>query len=168
VLPAVAQTDAEADGELRDAAATAADAYHAAMGRHHLDEALAAVISLVRAGNGYAESQAPWSLHKAGDEQRVGEVLAAMGEACRILGHLMAPFTPRAALEMARQLGADAGYDMRAAGGAPLADLLAWGADAAERRVADATPIFPRTELPDELPGPGAAMHDISGTGAAG
>jgi hypothetical protein len=57
---------------------------------------------------------------------------------------------------------------MRAAGGAPLAELLAWGAGAAARHVADATPIFPRTELPEELPGPGAAMHDISGTGAAG
>ena len=58
-LPALAQTDAEADVDLRAAAARAWEGYRDAMERQHLDEALAAMIDLVRAGNGYAESQAP-------------------------------------------------------------------------------------------------------------
>jgi methionyl-tRNA synthetase len=169
-LPPIAETSAQADGELRDAAGASVAAYHAAMGRHHLDEALAAVISLVRAGNGYAESQAPWVLHKEGSTDRVAEVLAAMGEACRILGHLMAPFTPRAASEIERQLGVAPSYDERGAGGPGLASLLAWGAGAAERRVAAPSPIFPRTELPaDDEDQPAAAeLRDISQPGSGG
>ncbi len=104
-LPALAQTDAEADVDLRAAAARAWDGYRDAMERQHLDEALAAMIDLVRAGNGYAESQAPWLLAKAGDSERLGQVLAAMAETCRILGHLVAPFTPTSAGRLHEQLG---------------------------------------------------------------
>ena len=63
------------------------------------------MIDLVRAGNGYAESQAPWVLAKAGDSERLGQVLAAMAETCRILGHLVAPFTPTSAARLHEQLG---------------------------------------------------------------
>ncbi|TMB54763.1 MAG: methionine--tRNA ligase, partial [Chloroflexi bacterium] len=65
-LPPVGSADAAADVELAAAAGTAIAAYHAAMERHHLDEALAAVMQLTSAANGYAESQAPWTRHKAG------------------------------------------------------------------------------------------------------
>ncbi|HEX6139176.1 MAG TPA: methionine--tRNA ligase, partial [Candidatus Limnocylindria bacterium] len=151
-LPALAGVDAEAgaDAEVRATAVAAAEQYHAAMGRHHLDEALVALMGLVRAANGYAESQAPWALHKAGETERVGQVLAVMGEACRILGHLMAPFTPAAAAELHRQLGLPAPYDARGAGGPPLPEMLAWGATGDGWTVGSATPLFPRTELPAE------------------
>ena len=65
-LPGLAQTDAAADVDLRAAASRAWEDYRFAMDQQHLDEALAAMIDLVRAGNGYAESQAPWVLAKAG------------------------------------------------------------------------------------------------------
>ena len=81
------------------------EGYRDAMQRQHLNEALAAMIDLVRAGNGYAESQAPWLLAKAGDSERLGQVLAAMAETCRILGHLVAPFTPTSAAKLHQQLG---------------------------------------------------------------
>ena len=119
--------DAEADQELRAAAAAAVEPYHAAMGRLHLDEALAAIMDLTSAANGYAESQAPWARNKEGDQARVGAILAAMAETCRILGHLMAPFTPAAAAELHAQLGVTVPYDDRGAGGPGLDRLLAWG-----------------------------------------
>jgi methionyl-tRNA synthetase len=114
------------------------------MDRQHLDEALAAMIDLVRAGNGYAESQAPWSLAKAGDTARLGQVLAAMAETCRVLGHLVAPFTPTAAVRLHQQLGAPAGE------AAPLAEAAAWGGGPDGLRVGEAAPLFPRVELPDD------------------
>lgn len=147
-LPPVSAAVAEADLELRSAAEAAVETYHAAMGRHHLDEALAAVMELTRAGNGYAESQAPWARHKEGDAARVGAILAAMGEACRILGHLMAPFTPSAAATLHAQLGVPAPYDARGSGGPGLGQLLAWGAEPNGWTTGEARPLFPRVELP--------------------
>jgi methionyl-tRNA synthetase len=149
-LPAPSGADVEADAELASAAASAFAAYGTAMQRLHLDEALAAMMGLVRAGNGYAESQAPWQLSKAGESQRLGQVLAAMAEACRILGHLLAPFAPSAARTLHEQLGVPAPYDQRGAGGPGLATLASWGAVGGGWRVGDAVPLFPRTELPDE------------------
>jgi methionyl-tRNA synthetase len=144
-------TDADADAELRSAAATAVAGYHDAMRRFHLDEALGAMNNLVRAGNGYAESQAPWSLHKAGETERLAQVLAAMAEACRILGHLVAPFTPASAARLHDQLGVPVPYDRRGSGGPGLDALLAWGAVRGGWTVGTAEPLFPRTELPTEV-----------------
>ena len=151
-LPPVAGADAPADQELQRAAASAVETYHAAMGRLHLDEALGAVMDLTSAANGYAESQAPWARNKEGDEARVGAILAAMAETCRILGHLMAPFTPAAAAELHAQLGVPVPYDDRGAGGPGLDRLLAWGSGPAGWQTGDAQPLFPRVELPDETP----------------
>ena len=145
---------AAADDELRAAAERTVAAYHAAMERLAFEQALAAVMDLTRATNGYAESQAPWSLHKAGKSTRVGQVLATMAEACRLLGHLMAPFTPSAARQVHTQLGVAGSYDERGAGGPGLASLLAWDGEAGPRQTGLAQPIFPRVDLPDEVPVP--------------
>ena len=85
---------------------------------------------------------------------RVGQVLATMGEACRLLGHLMAPFTPGSAREIHAQLGVTVGYDERGAGGPGLARLLAWDGEPGPRRTRAPQPIFPRVDLPDEVPAP--------------
>ena len=145
-LPALSETVAEADADLRGAAARAWEGYRHAMDRQHLDEGLAAMIDLVRAGNGYAESQAPWTLAKLGDTERLGQVLAAMAEACRILGHLVAPFTPTAAGRLHEQLGVPADA------AAPLAEAAAWGGGPDTLRVGEAAPLFPRVELPEDAP----------------
>jgi methionyl-tRNA synthetase len=123
------------------------ETYHAAMGRLHLDEALGAVMDLTSAANGYAESQAPWARDREGDAARVGAILATMAETCRILGHLMAPFTPAAAAELHAQLGVDVPYDDRGAGGPGFDKLLAWGSVPKGWQTADARPLFPRVEL---------------------
>ncbi|MEX1156403.1 MAG: methionine--tRNA ligase [Chloroflexota bacterium] len=148
-LPSLSDEPALADAELRAAAEAAVTSYRAAMERQHLDEALAAVIELTRSTNGYAESQAPWSLHKAGQPERTAQVLAAMSEACRILGHLMAPFTPAAARRLHDQLGVPTPYDERGAGGPGLDRLLAWGSVPGGWQTGAPIPLFPRVELPD-------------------
>jgi len=142
---------AAADHELRDAAAAAVERYRAAISSLHFEEALAAVMSLTGATNGYAESQAPWILNKRGETHRLGEVLATMAESCRILGHLMAPFTPSASRSMLEQLGVAPAYDERGNGGPGLDALLAWNGEATAdgTRTTAAVPVFPRTELPE-------------------
>ena len=141
-----------ADRELRAAAEAAVERYHATISGLHFDEALAEVMSLTAAANGYAESQAPWTLNKRGESERLGQVLAVMAETCRLLGHMMAPFTPAASRAIHEQLGIAPPYDERGEGGPGLRTLLAWegGADALVRSpTGEPTPVFPRTELPE-------------------
>jgi methionyl-tRNA synthetase len=148
-LPPVTDAPEPADAELRATAERAIGTYHAAMNRLHFDEAIAALMEIAHAANGYAESQAPWTLHRNGDTARVGQVLASMAECCRLLGHLVAPFAPSAAGRIGEQLGAPVPYDARGAGGPGLRALLAWGAGQQPWRTGLAEPIFPRAELPD-------------------
>ncbi|MGH2357361.1 MAG: methionine--tRNA ligase, partial [Candidatus Limnocylindria bacterium] len=142
-----------ADTELRERAGRAVTAYRAAIEQLHFSEALAAVMDLTTAANGYAESQAPWSLHKAGDVARTGAVLAVMAEACRLLGHLVAPFMPGASRALLDQLGVPAPHDERGAGGPRLDRLLAWGAGPSPWRSGSAVPLFPRVDVaePEEV-----------------
>jgi methionyl-tRNA synthetase len=146
-LPAVTDATLAADVELRATAEQVVAAYHAAMAHHHLDEALAAMMELAQAANGYAEGQAPWSLVKAGDDARAGQVLAVMAEACRVIGHLLAPVAPTGARTLLEQLGAPPPYDGRGAGGPGLDALLAWGSGPQPWTTGSASPTFPRVEL---------------------
>jgi methionyl-tRNA synthetase len=146
-LPPVADADQPADREIAAVAERAVADYRGAMDRHQLDEALAAMMALVGAANGYAESQAPWALHKAGETERVGAVLGVLAEACRIIGHLLAPVAPSAARRLHEQLGVPVPYDERGAGGPGLSVLAAWGAGPAGWQTSAASPIFPRLEL---------------------
>ena len=146
-LPPVTDATAEADDELRGVAERVVAAYHDAMQRFQLHTALASMMELARAANGYAESQAPWTLHKQGDIGRVGQVLAVMAEACRLIGHMLAPVAPTGARAIHDQLGTSPPYDERGAGGPGLGQLLAWGGETSGGPTGTPVPIFPRIEL---------------------
>jgi methionyl-tRNA synthetase len=146
-LPGVADATQPADLEIRATTERVAATYHAAMAEHHLADALAAMMELVGATNGYAEGQAPWALNKAGEIERLGQVLAVMAEACRIIGHLLAPVAPDAARRLEEQLGAAPPYDERGARGPGLDALLAWGGGPSDWLTGTATPLFPRIEV---------------------
>ena len=86
------------------------------------------MMELVRAANGYAEGQAPWALAKAGETDRLGEVLRMMAEACRIIGHLLAPVAPTGGRPPPRAArGACRRTTTAAPAGPGLDALLAWG-----------------------------------------
>jgi len=146
-LPSVAGATEPADLEVRATAGRVVERYHAAMRDLHLADALAAIIELAGAANGYAESQAPWSLNKAGEAERLGQVLAVMSEACRILGHLLAPVAPDGARRIHEQLGVPLPYDDRGAGGPGMDVLLAWGGGPDDWQTGSPAPIFPRIDL---------------------
>ena len=146
-LPSIRGSDAPADRELRATAERVVAAYRAGMERHHLADALAAMMELAGAANGYVESQAPWALNKAGNSERLGQVLAVLAEACRIIGHLLAPVAPAGARRILEQLGIAVPYDERGLGGPGLEQLVAWGSGPADWHATSATPIFPRIEV---------------------
>jgi methionyl-tRNA synthetase len=146
-LPPVADAQLPADAEIAATAGRVVETYRAAMERLHLDEALAAMMELAGAANGYAESQAPWVLSKAGETERLGQVLAVMAEACRIIGHLLSPAAPDGARRLHEQLGVAPPYDERGVGGPGLAALAAWGGGPAGWQTGKPTPLFPRVEL---------------------
>ncbi len=145
-LPPVTDATQPADLELKAATERVVAVYHAAMGEHHPDQALAAMMELVGAANVYAESQAPWGLARDGQADRVGQVLAVMAEACRIIGHLLAAVAPSSARRLHQQLGAEVPYDERGAGGPGYDALLAWGSGPRGWITGSATPLFPRVE----------------------
>ena len=137
----------DADHELAATAARAVAAYEAGMAEHRLADALAAMMELVGAANGYVESQAPWALNKAGESERVAQVLAHLAEACRIVGHLLAPVAPIGSRRIHEQLGLEVPYDARGAGGPPLSELVRWGGGSPDAwQSGTPTPIFPRID----------------------
>ncbi|AGY57507.1 methionine--tRNA ligase [Gloeobacter kilaueensis] len=68
-------------------------------------EAAAAVLYLVRSGNKYLDTQAPWALFKKGEQAQVEQVLYAVLESVRIAAVLLSPLIPALAAEIYRQLG---------------------------------------------------------------
>jgi methionyl-tRNA synthetase len=148
-LPPVTDATAAADRKLQTTAERAVDAYGDAMARHRLADGLTAMMDLAGAANGYAESQAPWSLNKAGETERVGQVLAVLAECCRIIGHLLAPVAPTAARRLHEQLGVEIPYDEQGAGSPGWQALVAWGIGPEGWTTGQPSPIFPRIELED-------------------
>ena len=118
-----------------------------------LHEALATLWRFVGAANRYVDAQQPWVLAKAakaGDEaamEQLRDVLAELLEACRVIGLVVAPFMPDAAVRILAQLGHSYPYAADGNGGPPLASLAAWGALGDQPgRVETAAPIFPRQD----------------------
>jgi methionyl-tRNA synthetase len=74
-----------------------------------LDDALAAAWSLVEAANKYVVEQAPWTLAKrrpdADAQAQLAATLYTLAELLRLAAAFLAPFMPRATMEIRRQLG---------------------------------------------------------------
>ncbi len=76
----------------------------AALDRQAFNDALAAIWVAVRAGNGYIDQQAPWSLRKTAPE-RMEAVLALLIDVLRVVATLLQPFMPDSMSRMLDQLG---------------------------------------------------------------
>jgi len=135
-LDAPTADDLELDRLAAQTWATVAESFDEAQ----LQRGLAAIFDLVRAGNKYVDSMAPWALNKAGDAARLGGVLRRCLELCRIAAALLQPVCPDKALELAQKLGLDAP-------GFTALDRLDGLTAGAPLRAGD--PLFPRLmELP--------------------
>ncbi len=109
------------------------------------DQALESLWDLVRALNKYVDSQAPWSLHKNGQTERLGTVIAVLLCAMKKIALFLWPVMPKASCAMLVQLGENG-----QPGEAPCKNLeqeihtfnpLAYG-----QKLASSSNLFPRVE----------------------
>jgi methionyl-tRNA synthetase len=126
------------DDELRTLAGEVVPLHDRALEDLDLSGALAQARRLIGRANKYIEETAPWTLHKQSDP-RLGTVLYELLEAMRVSTMLMAPVIPRAAAQVAAELGVELGE--MAAHGAGLWGVLKPG-DAV--KVGDI--LFPRLD----------------------
>jgi methionyl-tRNA synthetase len=134
----------DADLAIQRTVADAAREADAAIERFAIDEAIAAVWTIVDELNGYITVQEPWVLAKSdADRERLGTVLYTVAEGLRALAVLLAPVMPVATAKLWEAIGATgalADQRIRAAG--------TWGGLTPGSRVTAIEPLFPRIETP--------------------
>ncbi|NNK47904.1 MAG: methionine--tRNA ligase [Gemmatimonadetes bacterium] len=87
---------------------SAVDAYGKAMREHRLHDGLDAAMSIVRAANGFIDSEQPWKLAKdPTQEARLDDVLAALVRGLGTTAVVLSPFIPTKAGEIWKRLGGD-------------------------------------------------------------
>jgi len=105
-------------------------------------DALEHINAVVRHGNRYVEENAPWSLAKAGDNERLDTVLYHLVETLRLVAIQISPFMPQKSEEMLSQILNEPfkteDISMRKHSG--------WGLLAAGHVCAKPSPVFPRMD----------------------
>jgi methionyl-tRNA synthetase len=135
----------EKDLEIQRIVADAAKNADAAIEQFRIDEAIAAIWTIVDALNGYITENEPWALARDEDQrERLGTVLYTCAEGLRALAVLLSPVMPQSteklwvALGAAETLGRLQDQPIREAGG--------WGVLRPGTSVNGLAPLFPRVE----------------------
>jgi methionyl-tRNA synthetase len=90
----------------------------------------------VRRLNRYVEEQAPWALAKAGEDERLDEVLYGLAEGLRVVSVLLHAYMPETTTRLLEALGQD---DLSF-------DSARFGAGPGGARIAGLPPLFPKIE----------------------
>jgi methionyl-tRNA synthetase len=136
---------AEGDLAIQKIVADAAAAADAAVERFRIDEAIAAIWTIVDALNGYITENEPWALAKdEAQRERLGTVLYTAAEGLRALAVLLSPVMPSSTEKLWSALGAAEGLGLLVE--QPLRQAGEWGALGAGAKVTVLTPLFPRVE----------------------
>ncbi len=101
--PAVSLT--EDDEALLQQARALPLAMGAMIDRQALHEALEECWKVIRASNSFIDRQAPWTLKKQGDTERMGTVLRVLVDVLRHVATVLQPFMPDSMARMLDQLG---------------------------------------------------------------
>ena len=153
-VPPRSAPDHAPDPDLLGLAEEAVQAFDRAMGELQFNEALEAVLGLVKAGNKYIDTRQPWALNKKGATEALQQVKRDVLEICAIAATLLQPVLPTKAAELLGHLGLDpAGTPDRIAAmlrGEGVLNLLSEGT---ALNLGD--PLFPRFR---EMP---AAIADL-------
>ena len=112
--------DTEDDAALRLSVAALPQAVAQHIDRQAFHDALEEVWRLIRAGNGYIDRQAPWSLRRT-DPARMASVLRVLADLLRVVATVLQPFMPGSMARMLDQLGVPDGARTLAAIDTPLA-----------------------------------------------
>ena len=126
---------------MADAAANA----DAAVERFRIDEAIAAIWTIVDALNGYITENEPWALAKdEATRERLGTVLYTAAEGLRALAVLLSPVMPASTEKLWHALGA--AESLGRLQDQPLRESGEWGALRPGSTVQPLSPLFPRVE----------------------
>ncbi len=143
VPPAGAYT--EADLHIQRTVADAATAADAAIERFRIDEAIAAIWTIVDALNLYITENEPWALAKDDAQRgRLGTVLYTAAEGLRAIAVLLSPITPTATEKLWVALGA--ADTLGRLVDQPIREAGRWGLLPAGASVNALAPLFPRVE----------------------
>ncbi|MBO4368886.1 MAG: methionine--tRNA ligase [Desulfovibrio sp.] len=116
-------------------------------------EALESLWELIRALNKYVDSEAPWSLFKKSETERLGTVIYTLLASMRKVALCLWPVMPDAACLMLQQLGQNA--DVHTPPVNAIKDEIAcFGGLYPGTSIASQSNIFPRIEKKTEEPGP--------------
>jgi methionyl-tRNA synthetase len=136
--------DEEADDRtLRSLVSHALHNYLQLFAKTHFSLALESLWELVRALNKYVDSQAPWTLHKQGNNARLGAVLYTLLEAMRKIALCLWPVMPASAAAMLEQLGQKR---LNPPTRALEEEADSWGSLVPGTVMAGASNLFPRME----------------------
>lgn len=98
---------AGSDALLAGVSGRAVETFAACFDQLQLRQGLEALWELVAAGNKYLDSEAPWTLNKNGDTERLGTVLRNAMEVCRIAASHLSAVMPGKSAVLLRRLGLD-------------------------------------------------------------
>lgn len=137
----------DADRAIEELCASAMENYLQLFRNVRFAQALEALWELVRALNKYVDSQAPWTLAREGQRERLESVLHILLACMRKIALCLWPVMPKAAGAMLGQLGEELPED----GTPPTRDLAAETASLSGLRVgvkaAPASNLFPRIDM---------------------
>ena len=137
----------EADDILSETTDNAAANFVQLFGELRFSQALEALWTAIRAMNKYVDEQAPWTLAKNGDTERLGTVLRTLLENMYKVAYLIWPVMPASSATMQAQLGRPQGPLSEAA----LNDVLHYRMHLRTGlEIASASNLFPRLEMEKE------------------
>ncbi|MFT4210445.1 MAG: methionine--tRNA ligase [Microbacterium sp.] len=136
---------ADADLAVQRTVADAASTADAAIERFRIDEAIAAIWTIVDELNGYITLNEPWALAKDdAQRERLGTVLYTAAEGLRALAALLSPVMPVSTERLWIALGA--AESLGRLHDQPLRDAGRWGQLRPGTSVNGLAPLFPRVE----------------------
>ncbi len=142
--------DTDNDQVIRDLAKHSLENYIQLFENVRFAHGLDALWELVRALNKYVDSEAPWTLAKQGNMERLTSVMYTLLECLRKIAVAIWPVMPQAAHTLLTQLGVE--RQTQSLSTPPTTDFMAevhsWGTLIPGTKLASASNLFPRIEKP--------------------
>jgi len=112
-----------------------------AMNEIAFNKALGSIWDFIGIVNKYVDDTAPWTIAKAGKEERLDAVLWVLVESLRIVAILLYPFMPNSAKEMWEMIGFKEPLESQ-----PLSNAKKWGEIQSDGKIDKTKSLFPRYE----------------------
>ncbi|PSO50843.1 MAG: methionine--tRNA ligase [Cyanobacteria bacterium SW_9_44_58] len=117
-------------------------------------QACSEISHLIANTNKYIDEQAPWSLYKQGEQQKVEQVIYSILASIRLSAYLLSPITPTLSSRIYQQLGFAIDFNQPSSFNdkIPFQVHQCWGIFPAQQPLGEAKPVFLRLEVPAENP----------------